>query len=324
MAEAQQDGIIRRKIAASQALMAEGSPGADRGWRIALARAARDMLALPLEVTSLALHRRSLAEVLELPPPQALIAVLQGPAEGLGLLVLSPPALAAMIEAQTLGKVSGLALAARKPTRTDAAMVAPTLDAALDGLEQSLAQEADLQWAGGFRYASFLDDPRPLGLVLEDIDYRVMTAELSLGLGARQGSVLLVLPAEGKGARPMQALPGPPDAAQAGLAFAQALGAQIEQTSCVLDAVVARVSLPLAQVLGLQIGEVIGLPRASIERVKFETMDGLPLAEGRLGQNRGMRAIRLNAGAPRAVATDPDAESSTALAALPEPMRQTA
>lgn len=318
MAEAQQDGVIRRKIAAAKAVLAEGGPGADRAWRLALARAARDRLSLSVEVTALVIQRQSLAELLELPPQQALIAVLQGPAEGMGLLILTPPVLAAMIEAQTLGKVSTSPLASRKPTRTDAAMVAPTLDAALEGLEQALAQEADLHWAGGFRYASFLDDPRPLGLLLEDIDYRVLTAELSLGLGARHGMILLALPAEGKGVMSMARVPGPEAAAQSGLAFAQALAEQVEQTACVLDAVVSRVSLPLNRVLGLKVGETITLPRASIDRIQFEGMDGRRLAEGRLGQNRGMRAIRLTSGdvqARKAVGIE--------VAVVPEPLRQT-
>jgi len=318
VAEAQQDGVIRRKIAAAKAALAEGGPGADRGWRLALARAARDRLSLSVEVTALVIQRQSLAELLELPPHQALIAVLQGPAEGMGLLILTPPVLAAMIEAQTLGKVSTSPLASRKPTRTDAAMVAPTLDAALEGLEQALAQEADLHWAGGFRYASFLDDPRPLGLLLEDIDYRVLTAELSLGLGARQGAVILALPAEGKGVMPAAAVSGPEAAAQSGQAFAQALAEQVEETACVLDAVVSRVSLPLNRVLGLKVGETIPLPRASIDRIQFEGMDGRRLAEGRLGQNRGMRAIRLTSGdvqARKAVGIE--------VAVVPELLRQT-
>ena len=325
MAEAQQDSVIRRKIAASKALLAEGGPGADRAWRLALARAARDQLRMSVEVTALALKRCSLAELLELPPKQALIAVLQGPAEGMGLLILTPPVFTAMIEAQTLGKVSTTALASRKPTRTDAAMVAPTLDAALEGLEQALAQEADLHWAGGFRYASFLDDPRPLGLLLDDTDYRVLTAELSLGLGARQGTILLALPADGKGAMPAPQTPGAESAVQSGLAFAQALADQVDAVSCVLDAVVSRVSLPLARVMALKVGEVISLPRAAIDRICFEGLDGRALAEGRLGQNRGMRAIRL-AGGAGIVQThaQPGAEiPAPQISQLAEPLRQT-
>lgn len=294
VAEAQAMGVIRRKIAATKALMAEGGPGADRGWRLALARAARDKLTLPLEVSTLSVQKRSLAELLELPPTHALIAVLQGPADGMGLLILSPPVLAAMIEVQTLGKVTSSNLPSRRPTRTDAAMVAPMLDCALEGLEQALLQEADLVWAGGFRYASFLDDPRPLGLLLEDCDYKVINAEVNLGLGQRMGSILLALPAEGKGEMPMLRLPSPEVDAQAGPAFAQALAEQIEEVACVLDAVVSRVSLPLNRVLGLKVGELITLPRAGIDRIHFEGLDGRSLAEGRLGQNRGMRAIRLS------------------------------
>lgn len=300
--------------------MAEGSPGADRGWRLALARAARDKLALPLEVSSLALHRCSLAELLELPPNHALIAVLQGPADAMGLLILAPQVLAAMIESQTLGKVSGAVLASRKPTRTDAAMVAPTLDAALEGLEQLLAQEADLQWAGGFRYASFLDDPRPLGLLLEDVDYRVLTTDLSLGLGARHGTLLLALPAEGKGVMPACRAPGAEAAVPQAVAFAQALADQLDEASCVLDAVVSRVSLPLARVMALKVGELISLPRAAIDRIHFEGLDGRALAEGRLGQNRGMRAIRLSGAEtmaqPRVKPGDPAREAVATVEAL--------
>lgn len=294
-----QIGVIRRKVLAGRAVMAEGGPGpeggpgADRGWRLALARAARDALKLPLEVVRLTLARNSLAELLEQPPDFALIIVLEGPQDGLGLLVISPQVLAGMIEILTIGKVAAGPPVARKPTRTDAAMVAGMIDMALAGLESGLAQEADLIWAGGFRYASFLDDPRPLGLLLEDTSYRVLNAEVALADGARGGTVLLALPAEGRGAVPD--LPGSPaqDAAETGPAFAAALAEQVAGADCSLDAVLARLSMPLAAVLGLRVGAVLGLARAGLDQISFEGIDGRKVAEGKLGQNRGMRAIRL-------------------------------
>ncbi|MEI2687191.1 MAG: FliM/FliN family flagellar motor switch protein [Cypionkella sp.] len=287
------DAVIRRILAFGQAEAAEGGPGADRGWRLALARAARDMLKLDLEVTRLSLDRRSLTELLELPPERALIVVLEGPAEGLGLLVLDAAVMSAMIEAQTIGKVGQAPLAPRKPTRTDAAMVAGTIDAALAGLELALQQEADLIWASGFRYASFLDDPRPLGLLLEDISYRVLTTELSLAQGARRGVAVLALPAEGRGQIPAAGLTQPGSEAQAGPGFSLALAAQIEASHCVLDAVLARVSLPLSTVIQMKVGETVVLTHAALDRIQFEGLDGLAVAEGKLGQNRGARAVRL-------------------------------
>ena len=296
--------VIRRKVAAMRAEMAEGGPGADRGWRLALSRAARDCLKIDLDITALALDRRSLAELMELPPDRALIAVLDGPGEGLGVIVLSAPVLTGFIEAQTIGRVKSGDLPGRKPTRTDAAMVAGMIDAALAGLEDALAEEADLVWAGGFRYASFLDDPRPLGLLLEDMPYRVLRAEVALAGGARKGSLLLALPAEGRGVRPAsKADQGvQPDH---GHVFMQALAERVQGAPCRIDAVLARLTLPLADVLALSAGAVLALPQAALDRISLEGLDGRRMIEGRLGQNRGMRAIRLNEAAGAAQGARP-------------------
>ena len=307
-------GIIRRKVAAARAESAEGGPGADRSWRLALARAARDHLKLALEVQTLVLDRRSLGEVTELPPERALIAVLEGPGVALGVIVLSPQIMAGFIEAQTTGRVKAADAPLRKPTRTDAAMVVALIDAALTGLEHALAEEADLVWAGGFRYASFLDDPRPLGLLLEDEVYKVLHAGVSLAGGLRCGEILLALPAEGRGVRPAGK---PLDLAQDhGPVFMQALAERVQGAQCRLEGVLARLTLPLAEVLTLVGGALLPLPQAALERISLEGLDGRRMAEGRLGQNRGMRAVRLNEGVAGATTAT---QGPSPMAALSEP-----
>ncbi len=294
-----QRGVIRRKIAAAAppSVGAEGLPGADRGWRLSLARAARDSARVQLEIRALTQIRLSLAELLELPEDMALIALLEGPGEGLGLMILSPATHSALVESQTSGRVAVAAPVPRRPTRTDAAMVAPLIDNALVRLEDALAEEEDLIWAGGFRYASFLEDARPLPLLLEDGDYRVLDARLSLGEGGREGRILLALPAEGQGRRLRPAdtaSPAAPDAGQDPQNFTEALTDRVAGAGCVLDAVLARLSLPLARVTGLQEGELLTLPGGMLDRIGFEGVDARRLAEGKLGQSRGMRAVRLN------------------------------
>ena len=291
------EGVIRRKVAAARGDMAEGGPGADRGWRLALARAARDQLKAPLEVTMLSQARVGLAEVLEVPPERALVAVLEGPGEGLGMLALSPEVFQAMVEVLTIGRVAPVAGAPRKPTRTDAAMLAPMIDAALIDLEAGLAEEADLIWAGGWRYASFLEDPRPLGLMLEDFAYRLVTVEVDLALGARQGRVVLALPAEGRGRKPRdKALGAVPDLAAAERRFAEDMAEQVSNAQVRLDAVLTRLSLPLSRVVGLAVGDQLVLNAAALDKISLEGLDGRKMAEGRLGQNRGLRAVRLTIG----------------------------
>ncbi len=197
-----------------------------------------------------------------------------------------------MIEMQTMGRVGSSAPPVRKPTRTDATMVAGVIDRALEDLEAGLEYDADLTWAGGFRYASFLDDPRPLGLLLEEDSYRVLDAEVRLAGGAKCGQVLLALPAEGRGRapRPMpQATPAPVAQAQ----FTKALTDQVMVTEAELAAVLHRTTIPLAQVMGLEPGAIIPLPMAALDKIVLQGLDGRQLAAGKLGQNRGMRAVRL-------------------------------
>ena len=296
MAEA---GIIRRKIASQNAAQVEGGPGADRAWRLGLARTARDMMKIALDVRTLTVERRSLAELAELVPDRALIAVLDGPEEGLGAIILSQPILAGFIEAQTIGRIRSQDLSPRKPTRTDAAMVVAVIDAALTALEQSLAEEADLVWAGGFRYASFLDDPRPLALLLEDAPLRLLRADIALAGGLRTGEILLALPAEGRGRRPAHLADAnaPNDHAPA---FSAGLADRINGASARVEAVLARLTMPLAQVMALTEGMILPLLDAAIDRISLEGLDGRRVGEGKLGQNRGMRAIRLTEPASQA------------------------
>lgn len=305
--------ILRRMIDNARPAPAEGAPGADRGWRLALARAARDALALEVEFLRLAVTRQGLPEILEQAPDRALVALLDGPKGGLGVMLLSAPVTSAVIEMQTLGRLSAQVPPPRKPTRIDAAMVAGFLDRALAGLEDILAEEDDLSWAGGFRYASFLEDVRPLGLLLEEDSYCVLRAEVSLGSVQRKGEVILALPAKGRGERAMKA---GDDAAGDAPQFTSALAGQVEQATARLDAVIGRLTLSIRQVMALTEGEVLLLPQAGVDAVTLETLDGRPVALGRLGQHRGQRALKLSeaaslpqaAAAPAAFAPRPPAE----------------
>lgn len=283
---------IRRKISLSRknATPAEVK-GAAKAWKLALARAARDSIGLELGMVDLRMNRRSLAEVLELPPDRALIVMLEGPKDALGLLVIAPEVLAGILEMQMVGRISANPPLTRRPTRTDAAMVSGLIDRALDGLESELLQSSDLIWTSGFRYASFLEDARPLGLLLEDITYQVLQAEVILAEPAKSGVFLLALPAQGKGRVPKAIETAPSRAAE--MVFEAALGEQVMEASADLVAVLARTKLPLEMVLNLKPGDPLPLGSAALDRIDIETLTGTRLVGGKLGQNRGMRAVRL-------------------------------
>ena len=284
--------ILKRKVQSGQYAQGEGGPGADRAWRLAFARAARDMIGLPVDFASLSISRLSLTELLELPPDNALFLVLEGPGDGLGLLMFSPPLLQGLVETLTMGRCTQLPVPTRKPTRTDAAMIAPLADLAMAHLENALEEEGDLVWTSEFRYASFIEEVRALGLLLEDVPYRVLHARLSLSLGLREGELWLVLPANGQGRKPQ-----PKVRQGVGLgpktAFTVDLAAQVGEAVCPLNAVLARQKLSLSQVVNLKPGMILTLADAALDGVRIEGGDGQLLVRGKLGQQRGMRAIRL-------------------------------
>ncbi len=305
--------ILRRKIRQAGWSGEERAAGADHGWPLALARAVREGTGLLVEVGRLSSTRRTLAELLELPPERALVLLLDGPAGGQGLIALSPGMTAALVGMQAVGRIPAPAPAPRRPTRVDAAMIAGVIDHALEGLEETLATRDDLVWAGGFRHGAFLEDARTLGLLLEDQVYRVLDLRLSPGTDGREESVLLALPAEGRGPTPATA---PPSGSTTAAApdHGESLASLVLETEAVLKAVIARVERPLAAVMTLAPGEVLPLDAASLDRITLQGADGRDVATARLGQSRGMRAVRLaGIGAPQVPA------DATGIQAAPVP-----
>lgn len=285
-------GGIRRKIGQA-VLPGQADPAVRGAWPMILARGADTGAALALVASKVTLAEVGAAEVVERVPDQALLALCAGPQGALGLMSLSPEVLAAVVERQTLGRVLSRPLAPRRPTRTDAAIAAGLIDGVLAALDGATAGGDDAPWATGFRMAGTVDEPRALPLMLDEPRYRLLAAEVTLGDAARTGQILLALPAAGRGAVP-RPVTDPEETADR-TAWQDALSGQVLAAETSLQAVLCRISLSLAEVMALRPGEVLRLGGAALDRIDLDGVDGVRLAGGRLGQHRGMRAIRLAA-----------------------------
>lgn len=284
---------VRQKLDRVRAARALAPPSTVLGgWVVSLARAARDAIGLELVADRSVAGRCSLAELLERRMERALIILLAGREDSLALLVISAEAMAGMIEMQTIGRLSSSPPLARLPTQTDAAMVAGLVDRALDDLDHSMTEALETDWPGGYRYASYLETARPLGLLLEDVAYKVFETDVSLGAGTRKGNILLAIPADGKRPKP-KATPEQSNLAQS-LVFKAALTEQVMVSDAAIDAVLASVSMPLQTLLGFDIGDQIPLGKASLDQITLRGLDGAQVFSGKLGQNKGMRAVRLS------------------------------
>ncbi len=313
--------MLRRKLEAGApdpALAVAGLPPVEKALGLAMARVSDRMMELGVACEQSGQVTRTLAELLDELPENGLYAVLEGPQEAQGVMVLDNALMGALIEQQTAGGLGAGTPVARKPTRTDAALCADWIDAVLRALAETYAEAPQASWLSGFAFSCHLPDARPLGLMLEDEPYRMLDFALDLGLGARKGAGKLILPALGRApeGRPVKAgeegVEAHPDARAA---WERRMEAQVMEAEVVLTAVLHRCARTIGQVMALAPGDVLTLPASSIGQLRLETGDGTAVARGRLGQNAGLRAVRLSAAGE---AEEPEDELGAAMALVEE------
>ncbi|GGD44116.1 hypothetical protein GCM10011358_29860 [Sinisalibacter lacisalsi] len=280
---------MRRKAGAGRPPPEIGQVTPEKALRAAVAQAAQDVAALVAVAGRVVEARVTLERAGEALPEQPLLALVEGPGGGFGLVVLDAQAVAALIEMQTTGRVVPRPAEPRAPTRTDAVMCADFIDRVLESLEQRVG-EAGLDLAPaltGYRYAMALAEPRAVAMTLDDIAYRSFSVSVDFGHGAKTGQLQILLPQDppGRGARALGDAEG----------FTEALQDRVMAAKAHLVARLARRRITLAELGALQVGSEITLPRAALSEVALEDLEGRVVARGRLGQALGHRALRLAA-----------------------------
>lgn len=276
-----------------------------RGLRMVLLRTTDAMMDLALTLEDPLDATVSLGELLERIEDRALILLTEGPQDALGLCLMSSGLLGGLTEWQTMRRISPAPPQPRMPTRTDASIVAGWLDQVLTGFAEGHAG-IPLVWAKGFRFSSYLPDARPLEHLLEDTTYRLLTAEISMAGGKKDGVLWLAFPNISQGRTHSQT--------GEGAAIDTAWSAAVERAVMVapvrLDAVLARINLPLSTLMSSSVGSMLPLSMKMIDKVRLEGPDRQSVACARLGQSQGHRALRLNA---------PEADEATTSVGTPLP-----
>lgn len=280
-------------------LPAPRPPTLERAVGLALGRAASGS-GLSATVEDVEAQGLSLAEMIETLPESGLIALVEGPTDALGMVALCPLMVASLVEIEATGRLGTATPEPRRPTRTDATIAAVFVNHAMDEIAALTATLPSGACWTGYRYASHLADPRPLSLMLEDIGYRSVSLRLRMGSdGRRVGSVTIALPGPEAVNREVTV---PPIDNVAPLQQSEAiarppgittLAAAVAAAPITLRAVLARRTVTLRELRGLQPGSTLALPSPALSGVLLETRTGQLLARGRLGEQDGFYALRL-------------------------------
>ncbi len=312
MDHSQGNPVLRRKLGRrAPAAAVAGQVGA-RHLSRALARATSSIPGLVGSCGEPARRIAAVAELLDLVDAEAFVALIADPSGAVGLAVFDPVSTVALIEAMTIGRLSRKPPPQRRATQTDALLLRDVIDAALEEYDRHAGADPDHR--SGFRFQRFPVDYRLLDLLLEARRFDLILQPLALldEDARRDGQFLLALPqtlpsasteAADAPAAERHAAPG-----ARGDAWARALEAQVMAAPTELSAVLGRVTLPLSEVMGLSVGNRLNLPLAKLEEVEIEALDGQVLGQGRLGQYRAMRAVRLIAAGHGNASAVPDFE----------------
>ncbi|WP_010137335.1 flagellar motor switch protein FliM [Oceanicola sp. S124] len=288
MATSESNAVLRKKASAARETYQARAMSPDKALRLALAKSADELLELPLVVLSCQYDFLTAEDLAEQLSDEALLILLDGAQRIPGALMLDLASTSALVEQNTMGRVSPLAPEARATTSTDAALVGPLIDDVFLRVAMMLEGDRSAGWMTGFTFGVRIENVRLLTLALETPDFHVFRLHVEYG-NTRQGEMLIALPDRSH----LPALEQEGEAAGGGATVGDAVMA----APATIEAVLKRVTMPFAKIRGLKVGDVIEIPREALEQTRLETPGekGRPTCLGRvrLGQMNGFRAVRL-------------------------------
>ncbi len=275
---------IWRKLSSGSTVMNSAPRSVMRALRLSLARAADDLLKLPLTVIGAKQAVRAQDELATAFSDEWLLLQFSG-GNGSAAVCLDIDCVSALVQMQTLGQVLPDAPSDRGFTNTDAAMAAPLIEGFLTRAGALVDAPADVALLSGREFVARAEDARSLALSLSEDSYRIYDLTVELAGGARQGRLVVSLP-EAKGAEDQNLVSsdtgGPTLSAAAGVIRAD------------LQSVICRMEIPLSHLSNWSLGDVIPLPGSRLDQTEVTTIDRTRAGIGRLGQCGGMRAVRIN------------------------------
>lgn len=258
-----------------------------RALRLAMARSAERSIGLTLSVIGVTEEIMPLDVLIAQADPAWMLISIGTEDRLVGFAGLDLQARTAVVERQTLGELRAAPAPDRPVTASDAALCAPLVARFLSDFANTAEGTPLTGWTDDLAAGARFDDARAAGMVLPETEMRLVRLSLDFGAPDRQGQLAIALPVH------RAATPAP--SARPGLPFADMLRARVMEAPASLDAVLARLHLPLSRVEGFEIGQSLPLPGVTVKSVRIEGPDGRQIAEGRLGQITGSRAVRIEA-----------------------------
>ncbi len=257
-----------------------------RAVRLALTKAANDSVGLVLTVESVGEEVIALDDMLATLGSDLMLVGLERDGALSGLIALDMEMRAAVLEMETMGAVLAQPAETRAPTHTDKVLCDPVLRSFIAAFPQAVLGTPLEGWMDGIGIGAKVESARAAGLVLTDRTYRIVRMGVDLGVADRRAQLVIALPLAEAATVPEPAPPAPVD-------WQQVFQDNIYEAPACLEALLYRAPISLATAQSLKVGTVLPLPGCTVNSVRLLSRDGHELAQAKLGQIGGYRAVRL-------------------------------
>ena len=279
------ESIIHRKVAAGRDDPKIEGRTALRALRLGLARAARDEFGLPIAIIGATQARAGQEQLGDHVDEERMLLLLDGPMGATGAICVDRSSLAALTQQQTMGRVTDADPGDRPFTGTDAAMMAPLVDALIKRSTDLCDFEPDKKCLEGFRFGAMTANLRSLTLAVDAEKFRIFELQLDFAAGVRQGAMTLVLPDE-------------VEAAQKDVTSEPAVSEKMERAmggaTAEFKVVIAPLKLSLKELNELKPDDLVPLVDPRMKAVELLSIEGKKIATAHLGQAGGWKAVRVN------------------------------
>ncbi|MEQ6247711.1 FliM/FliN family flagellar motor C-terminal domain-containing protein [Sulfitobacter sp. HNIBRBA3233] len=282
--------LVRRKAEAGRESYAARAMTLGRALRLTAARTADAHLDLALSVIGLTQSLRDGASLEKSLQQTSLLLLMEGSGGRAALAVLSPELVTALIQQQTMGRITAPpeGQEPRPHTATDAALCAPFVEALLRQSAEMPEKADDRALVAGYRFGLWAGSPREACLSLDAPEYQSYTLTLDLAGGTVSGTLDLVLPP------PPPAQPAPPeDDALPDAGAVPTFSQNVLGLNAELTVALTQLTLPLNRISGWQVGDFVALDVTSLGQSLVLDANGRMISRGTLGQLDGCRAVQL-------------------------------
>jgi flagellar motor switch protein FliM len=283
MSEGTADSVLERKALAQRQALGAGAVSVSRALGRSLSLAADALWALGLTTAVKSDEIVPTARAFSRLPDDQMLIVLEKEDGPCAIVGIDRALVTGVTEVQTLGKVTRFPLDQRPFTPTDAAMLAPLLDAALPRFSSMLAGQPDRTYLQGYGFGALVDDVQTAALALDVESCHVIRFDIALAQDQRSGQIVILFPEAVK----------PIDTVDAGACQSGKYEAALQLVPAQMQAILTRIHIPLVKVQSLKPGDVLEISANALTSASLVVDGGHVAARGKMGQMNGFRAVRI-------------------------------